>query len=159
MWVAWVGLGVIAFRSGRNPTQGAPIPYARRNYAGPQHFCLYRGVLRVGAGNRAGPPSSGGSAFSSGATLASLGVRKSFVLRDERDIKTQFATDFGRCAIPESGAWGWGVCDPAAMVDGRLAPSACNRRVCTRGGGECECGPSEVASRHPLTETRHSWEL
>ena len=39
-------------------------------------------------GNRAGPPSSGDSAFSSGTTLASLGVRKSFVLRDGRHIKT-----------------------------------------------------------------------
>lgn len=53
----------------------------------PATLLPYRGVLRVGAGNRAGPPSSGDSAFSSGAILALPGVRKSFVLRDDPDIK------------------------------------------------------------------------
>lgn len=158
MWVAWVGLGEVALRSGRDPTQGASIPYARRNHAGPQHFCLYRGVLRVGAGNRARPPSSGGSAFSSGTTLASLGVRKSFVLRDERDIKTQFATDFGRCAIRDLGASEWCDGEPPRRASGYSC------RVCVTVAWvpavvvSVNAAQAKSVSRRPFTETGRSWE-
>lgn len=53
LWVAWVGLGDLPLRFGWNSAQGVPIPAAMRNLAGPQHFCHLRGVLRVGARNRA----------------------------------------------------------------------------------------------------------
>ena len=74
-----------------NSTQGATGPSAFRNYAGPQHFCHLRGVLRVGARNRAGLPGSGDRTFSSGAALAAPSFRNSVVLRDARHIKSQIA--------------------------------------------------------------------
>ena len=55
----------------------------------PATLLPYRGVLRVGARNRAGPLRSGGRTFSSGTSLASLNVRKTFVLRDARHSKGQ----------------------------------------------------------------------
>src|SRR4051812_24628040 len=43
-WVAWVGLGVLAMRYDCNLTQEVVVPSALRNSAGPQRFCLYRGM-------------------------------------------------------------------------------------------------------------------
>ena len=70
------GLGGLARRT--NPF--VAIPQARNTSA-------IRGVLRVGAGNRAGRVGSGGGTFSSGTTLASPAVRASFVPRDGRHSK------------------------------------------------------------------------
>lgn len=59
----------------------------------PATLLPYRGVLRVGARNRAGPLGSGGRTFSSGTSLASPSVRSSFVLRDVRHGKSQICND------------------------------------------------------------------
>ena len=65
------GLGVLSVRSGCNPTQGAVETVRYRNYAGPQHFCLFRGMCSAWV-----PGSVLGSlireirAFSSGSALA-----------------------------------------------------------------------------------------
>ena len=59
----------------------------------PATLLPYRGVLRVGARNRAGPLGSGGRTFSSGTSLASPSVRSSFVLRDVRHSKSQIGND------------------------------------------------------------------
>jgi len=59
----------------------------------PATLLPYRGVLRVGTRNRAGPLRSGGRTFSSGTSLASLSVRSSFVLRDVRHSKSQIRND------------------------------------------------------------------
>lgn len=59
----------------------------------PATLLPYRGVLRVGARNRAGPLGSGGRTFSSGTSLASPSVRNSFVLRDVRHGKSQICND------------------------------------------------------------------
>ena len=56
----------------------------------PATLLPYRGVLRVGARNRAGSLRSGGRTFSSDTPLASPSVRKTFVLRDGRHSKSQF---------------------------------------------------------------------
>jgi hypothetical protein len=55
----------------------------------PTTLLPYRGVLRVGTRNHAGPLRSGGRTFSSGTSLASPSVRKTFVLRDDRHSKGQ----------------------------------------------------------------------
>jgi hypothetical protein len=52
-WGCVGGLGVLEMRYNCCPTQGAVELSAFPNYAGPQHLCLC-GVLRVGAGIRAG---------------------------------------------------------------------------------------------------------
>ena len=59
----------------------------------PATLLPYRGVLRVGARNRAGPLGSGGRTFSSGTSLASPSVRKSFLLRDFAHGKSQIRND------------------------------------------------------------------
>ena len=41
--VAWGGLGDLAMLAVAAPPKGPSIPLAVRNYAGPQHFCHYRG--------------------------------------------------------------------------------------------------------------------
>ncbi|SBS74747.1 conserved hypothetical protein [uncultured Mycobacterium sp.] len=64
------------------PTQGEVMSVRFSQLRRPATLLPYRGVLRVGAGNRAGTLESGDSAFSSGAILAFPGVRASFVLRD-----------------------------------------------------------------------------
>ena len=56
----------------------------------PATLLPYRGMLRVGARNRAGSLRSGGRTFSSDTPLASPSVRKSFVLRDGGHSKHQF---------------------------------------------------------------------
>lgn len=56
----------------------------------PATLLPYRGMLRVGARNRAGSLRSGGRTFSSDTPLASPSVRKTFVLRDGRHSKHQF---------------------------------------------------------------------
>ena len=56
----------------------------------PATLLPYRGMLRVGARNRAGSLRSGGRTFSSDTPLASPSVRKPFVLRDGRHSKHQF---------------------------------------------------------------------
>ena len=56
----------------------------------PATLLPYRGVLRVGARNRAGSLRSGGRTFSSDTPLASPSVRKPFVLRDGGHSKHQF---------------------------------------------------------------------
>ncbi|ORB35484.1 hypothetical protein BST40_24820 [Mycobacterium persicum] len=40
---AWVGLGAFATLPAAAPPKGPSLPSALRNYAGPQHFCHYRG--------------------------------------------------------------------------------------------------------------------
>jgi hypothetical protein len=65
------GLGVLSVRFGCDPTQGAVETVRCRNYAGPQHFCLYSGMCSAWV-----PGSVLGSlireirAFSSGSVLA-----------------------------------------------------------------------------------------
>lgn len=63
----------------------------------PATLLPYRGMLRVGARNRAGSLRSGGRTFSSDTPLASPSVRKTFVLRDGRHSKHQFRI-IGRAA-------------------------------------------------------------
>ena len=88
------GLGVLSMRFGCNPTQGAVVTVRFRNYAGPQHFCLFRGMCSAWV-----PGSVLGSlireirAFSSGSALASPSFRDSFVLRDRGHIKGQIRRD------------------------------------------------------------------
>ncbi|CDM79135.1 hypothetical protein MMARE11_49730 [Mycobacterium marinum E11] len=43
LWAAWVGLGAFATLLAAAPPKGPPAPSEFRNYAGPQHFCHYRG--------------------------------------------------------------------------------------------------------------------
>ena len=94
------GLGVLSVRFGCNPTQGAVVTVRYRNYAGPQHFYLFRGMCSAWV-----PGSVLGSlireirAFSSGSALASPSFRDSFVLRDRGHIKGQIAT------TPDRYAW------------------------------------------------------
>jgi hypothetical protein len=84
------GLGVLSVRFGCNPTQEAVVTVRSRNYAGPQHFYLFRGMCSAWV-----PGSVLGSlvreirAFSSGSALASPSFRDSFVLRDRGHIKGQ----------------------------------------------------------------------
>ena len=95
------GLGVSSVRFGCNPTQGAVETVRYRNYAGPQHFCLFRGMCSAWV-----PGSVLGSlireirAFSSGSVLASPSFRVSFVLRDRGHIKGQIAVTPDRDARP-----------------------------------------------------------
>ena len=70
------------------------MPSAFRNYAGPQHFCHFRGCDSAWVpGTVLGYPISGDRAFSSGSLLALPGFRDSFVLRDPRHIKSQSASN------------------------------------------------------------------
>lgn len=66
----------------------------------PATLLPYRGVLRVGTRNRAGPLGSGGRTFSSGTSLASPSVRVSFVLRDVRHGKSQIRNDSTLNVVP-----------------------------------------------------------
>jgi len=86
----WVASAFLRRAFGLEPTQRAVETVRIRNDAGPQHFCHYRGVLRVGAGIRAGLSGSGDRSFSSGSILALPDHRASFVLRDAGHIKGQF---------------------------------------------------------------------
>ena len=102
----------------------------------PATLLPYRGVLRVGARNRAGPLGSGGRTFSSGTSLASPSVRSSFVLRDVRHSKSQICNDSTTerglrsatdgCGHRGAVAWspavvcvGWGGCGFAKIAGGR----------------------------------------
>jgi hypothetical protein len=70
---------------------------AFRNYAGPQHFCLFRGFSSAWVpGSVLGSLPSGVRAFSSGSSLASPGFRASFVLRDSGHSKGESPARFDR---------------------------------------------------------------
>ena len=70
---------------------------ALRNYAGPQHFCLFRGMCSAWVpGSVLGSLPSGVRAFSSGSSLASPGFRASFVLRDPGHSKGESPARFDR---------------------------------------------------------------
>src|SRR6185312_11084106 len=43
VWAAWDGLGDLATLPAATPPKGLSMPSTYRNYAGPQHFCHYRG--------------------------------------------------------------------------------------------------------------------
>jgi hypothetical protein len=83
-------LGVLSMRCGCCPTQRAVVPSASRKYAGPQHFCLFRGMCSAWVpGSVLGSLNREIRAFSSGSALASPSCRGSFVLRDRGHIKGQ----------------------------------------------------------------------
>ena len=66
--------------------------FTLRNYAGPQHFCHYRGYDSAWVpGTVLGYPVPGDRSFSSGPILAVPGFRRSFVLRDPGHIKSQLS--------------------------------------------------------------------
>ena len=65
------GLGVLSVRFGCDPTQGAVVAVRYRNYAGPQHFCLLRGMCSAWVpGSVLGSLVWENRAFSSGSALA-----------------------------------------------------------------------------------------
>jgi hypothetical protein len=74
------------------PPKGPSTPFTFRNYAGPQHFCHYRGYDSAWVpGTVLGCPDPGDRSFSSGPILAVPGFRRSFVLRDPGHIKGQLS--------------------------------------------------------------------
>ena len=84
------GLGVLPMRYDCNPTQGVVAPFAFRNSAGPQRFCLYGGMCSAWVPViRARTPDLGDHTFSSGVVLALPSFRASFVLRDRGHSKYQ----------------------------------------------------------------------
>jgi hypothetical protein len=88
------GLGDLAALPAAAPPKGPSTPSIFRNYAGPQHFCHYRGCDSAWVpGTVLGYPISGDRAFSSGSILASPGFRASFVLRDHGHIKSQLLSN------------------------------------------------------------------
>ncbi len=94
LWVAWVASASLRCASTATPPKGSSWPSALRNYAGPQHFYLFRGMCSAWVpGSVLGSLASGDRAFSSGSVLASPGFRGSFVLRDRGHIKGQIAGD------------------------------------------------------------------
>lgn len=91
------GLGVLTLRYGRNPTQGVVTSFAFRNSAGPQRFCLYRGLSSAWVPViRARSVDSGDHTFSSGVALALSSSVHSFVLRDRGHIKYQTGVNLDR---------------------------------------------------------------
>ncbi len=120
---------ILRCTSEANLPKDPQTPSHLRKYAGPQHLCHHRGVLRVGARNRAGSFDSGDGTFSSGAALALPNFRASFVLRDARHSKTKTASvrDFSKCQVAQRG---WGFVARCGAVLGRdCAVSAGNRPV------------------------------
>jgi hypothetical protein len=90
--VAWDGLGDLATFPVAAPPKGPSTPFTLRNYAGPQHFCHYRGYDSAWVpGTVLGCPDPGDRPFSSGPILAVPGFRRSFVLRDSGHIKSQLS--------------------------------------------------------------------
>ena len=86
------GLGVFAMLPAATPPKGPSTPSTFRNYAGPQHFCHYRGYDSAWVpGTVLGCPDPGDRSFSSGPILAVPGFRRSFVLRDPGHIKSQLS--------------------------------------------------------------------
>ena len=82
-WVAVGGLGDFAELPVATPPKGASTLSAVRNYAGPQHFCHYRGYDSAWVpGTVLSVLGSGDRPFSSASTLASPGFLVSFVLLD-----------------------------------------------------------------------------
>ena len=73
----------------------------------PATLLPYRGVLRVGTRNHAGPLGSGGRTFSSGTSLASPSVRSSFVLRDVCHSKSQIDNDSNTGRTPADNCCTW----------------------------------------------------
>ena len=115
----------------------------------PATLLPYRGVLRVGARNRAGPLGSGGRTFSSGTSLASPSVRESFVLRDVRHSKSQICNDLltERCPTRPLTS---GV--PATRA-GRC-PTHCGRREICQNRGWASTSRPHPASSGPLRTAR-----
>jgi hypothetical protein len=88
LWVTWVTSASLRCASTAAPPKGPSWPSALRNYAGPQHFYLFRGMCSAWVpGSVLGSLAWENRAFSSGSTLASPGFRASFVLRDHGHIK------------------------------------------------------------------------
>ena len=99
VWVAWVASASLRCASTATPPKGSSWSSALRNYAGPQHFCLFRGMCSAWVpGSVLGCLASGDRAFSSGSALASPGFRGSFVLRDPGHIKGQLRATRDRYA-------------------------------------------------------------
>jgi len=65
------GLGDLATFPAAAPPKGPSTPFTLRNYAGPQHFCHYRGCDSAWVpGTVLGCPVAGDRSFSSGPILA-----------------------------------------------------------------------------------------
>jgi hypothetical protein len=100
----------------------------------PATLLPYRGVLRVGARNRAGPLGSGGRTFSSGTSLASPSVRSSFVLRDVRHSKSQICNDSNTERGPQSATEECGHRWRGRVVVCRGVSELGRRRICQNRG-------------------------
>lgn len=92
--VAWVASAFLPVATTADPTQRAVVVVRFSQFRRPATLLpVSRYVLRVGTGTRAGKSGSGDRAFSSDSTLASLGFRASFVLRDFGHSKAQIGRD------------------------------------------------------------------
>jgi len=84
------GLGDLATLPAAAPPKGPSTPFTLRNYAGPQHFCHYRGCDSAWVpGTVLGCPCSGRQALLFWTDLGRTGLPESFVLRDPGHIKSQ----------------------------------------------------------------------
>ena len=90
----WVASAFSRCATSATPPKELSTSFAFRNSAGPQRFCLYRGLSSAWVpGIRAGSPDSGDHTFSSGVALALPSSVHSFVLRDRGHIKYQPGID------------------------------------------------------------------
>ncbi len=156
-WVAWVTSASLRCATTATPPKGSSWSSALRNYAGPQHFCLFRGMCSAWVpGSVLGSLTSGDRAFSSGSALASPGFRASFVLRDPGHSKGQLPATRDR--YRSAPATTVGVADSeseAAQQRVRQRARGQGAHSDRRGGcdGGARRGGNAVAQRHRVART------